>query len=124
MVPGLSALLVLLCLALTGASAFYAKFGTYPNPAIVLDFMAAPAAFIAYTRSGASVSDVVVFVGIALTVTVAGVAVTRRVWREPPEVHRAAWNVDRGCPTRALSRDARSGPGRPRSRHKSHPARK
>ena len=46
--PLVSGLLILLCLTLLAAGAFYAKFGTYPSPVIAFDLMAAPSAFIVF----------------------------------------------------------------------------
>ena len=93
MVPLMSGLLAVLCVALMGAAAFYAKFGAYPSPTIVFEYLAAPSAFLGYTRSGASVTDLLVFAGAAAMATGVGVRATRRVWLERCGAHRAVWNV-------------------------------
>lgn len=53
----LAAFLFLVHVALVGASFFYAKFGTYPLPVLLRDFVDAPEAFIAYTQSGTSLGE-------------------------------------------------------------------
>jgi glucan phosphoethanolaminetransferase (alkaline phosphatase superfamily) len=69
-------------LALLGSAEFYSRFGTYPRPAIIFDFVAAPAAFIAYTRSGTSGSDVFVFCAAAIVSILMIVSLMRSVWFE------------------------------------------
>src|SRR4030095_6453852 len=86
-------LLVVLNLALAGAAAFYARFGIYPRPAIVTDFLTAPAAFTGYIRSGASAKDALAFCVLAVAFAVGSTAVVRQTWREPPILHRAVWNT-------------------------------
>jgi glucan phosphoethanolaminetransferase (alkaline phosphatase superfamily) len=83
----------LLNVLMMGAGAFYAKFGAYPGSPIVLDFVAAPSAFIAYTGSGASLADTLLFAGTLPLMMVAAVAATRRIWHEPAEMRHAVWNI-------------------------------
>ena len=57
------------------------------------DLIAAPSAFLAYTRSGASATDLLVFGGASLVIVAMGLAAVSRVWREEPVLHRAVFNL-------------------------------
>jgi glucan phosphoethanolaminetransferase (alkaline phosphatase superfamily) len=75
---------------LSGAVAYYGRFGYYPGAAIIGDFNAAPRAFIAYTLSDVGPSDVL---GILAAVAI-GVALSWRatslVWRHTSGARNAA----------------------------------
>jgi glucan phosphoethanolaminetransferase (alkaline phosphatase superfamily) len=77
-----SAVFIILYVLFLMAEAFYAKFGIYPSPRIILDFIAAPSAFVAYTKSGTSASDSIMLAFVVLIIGLAVVATVRRVWQE------------------------------------------
>jgi len=104
--PLAASLLILSAFVLMGASAFYGKFATYPGWSIFRDLVAAPAAFVAYTRSGASLSDAVVLIVAALVAVGAAIAASRRISSERPAVKRMAFNLLLGSALLWAFRDA------------------
>ena len=93
---GAIALLAILHAVLLGASSFYAKFGTYPLASVFGDFIAAPTPFIAYTKSGAAISDGL-WIGAAILAVIGGAVSLNRIVRVAASLSAAFAVVDLSC---------------------------
>jgi glucan phosphoethanolaminetransferase (alkaline phosphatase superfamily) len=72
--------IVILLLTLQGSTAYYTRFGSYPNATIIRDFLDAPSAFLAYTASDTRLLDTATFLTASLAITILVLANVRSTW--------------------------------------------
>jgi glucan phosphoethanolaminetransferase (alkaline phosphatase superfamily) len=99
-------LLASFALAMTGATAFYAKFSVYPRPVVLTYPLTDLRDSVDYATSSVAPVDAALLATAAVLLIALSVIAVRRVWAEEPALHRAIFDLLLGAALLWSLRDA------------------